>query len=240
MTNKAVRNIAPVKGGKKKTSVILLSAGQANRMKSHGPRPLVRITHELNLITHQLNVIKEALPNPEIILVCGHDGDRVMNNTPTDIIKVHNEFYETNNVVRSIGLGLRASTCDRALLIYGDLVFNYETLTNAKFDESSIFIDKSGLCSEDGVGCTFDDNDVAEQIMYDIPNKWAQIAYLTGRELYLLKTIAWNREKDRWFGFEALNEIIEKKGILKYQSPKNMKITDIDSSKDLLNIKSIL
>lgn len=236
----AVRNVRPIKAKKQKTSVIILGAGEANRMKSHGPRPLLRITNELNLITHQLNVIREAVPLNEIVLVCGHQAEKVMNNTPNDIVKIHNENYETTNVLRSIGLGLRACTTDRILIIYGDLLFNQEALSNAQLEESSVFIDRYGLLNSDSVGCTYDENLVVEQLLYDLPNKWAQIMFVTNRELSLLKNIAWDRDKDRLFGFEAVNEIINKNGRFVAQSPKNMKIVDIDSSKDLAYIKEII
>jgi choline kinase len=209
-------------------------------MKSHGPRPLLRVTNELNLITHQLNVIRDAIPLNEVVLVCGHQAEKVMNNTPNDIVKIHNENYETTNVLRSIGLGLRACTTDRVLILYGDLLFNPETLYNAQLEESSVFIDRHGLLSSDSVGCTYDDNLVVEQLLYDLPNKWAQIMFVANRELALLKTVAWDRDKDKLFGFEAVNEIIKKNGRFLAQSPKNMKIIDIDSSKDLVYIKEII
>lgn len=236
----AVRNVRPVRAKKQKTSVIILAAGEANRMKSHGPRPLLRVTNELNLITHQLNVIREAVPLNEIVLVCGHQAEKVMNNTPNDIVKIHNENYETTNVLRSIGLGLRACTTDRVLIVYGDLLFNQETLSNAQLEESSVFIDKYGLLTSDSVGCTHDENLVVEQLLYDLPNKWAQIMFVANRELALLKNVAWDRDKDKLFGFEAVNEIINKNGKFVAQSPKNMKIIDIDSSKDLAYIKEII
>lgn len=237
----AVRNVSPIKTVKKyKTSFILLCAGEANRMKSHGPIPLIRVTPELNLIQHQISIIKECIAIPEIIGVFGYEADKIMNNTSTDFVKVHNENYASSNIMRSIGLGLRASTADRALIIYGDLLFNRETLANAKLEESCLFTDRAGLFCQDSIGCTFNEQNVAEQLLYELPNKWVQIAYVMGREFNLLKSIAWNREKDKLFGFEAMNEIINKNGILHDHSPKNMKIIDIDSSKDLANIKKVI
>ncbi len=241
MSNFATRNVSPIKAGKKnKISVILLCAGEANRMKSHGPLPLLRITPDLNLIQHQINVIRDCIPVTEVIGVFGYEADKIMNNTPNDFVKIHNENFNTSGIMRSIGLGLRASTADRALIIYGDLLFNRDTLANAKFDTSSLFVDGAGLFSADSVGCTFNEQNMAEQLLYELPNKWVQIAYVMGKEFNLLKNIAWNREKDKLFGFEAMNEIINKNGVLYSQSPKGMKIIDIDCSKDLLNIKKVI
>lgn len=241
--NKALRNVSVVKnaGKKLKTSVIILAAGEAARMRSHGPRPLIRIYNNTNLISHQVDIINTALPNNEIILVCGCDADKVMNSAPTGIIKVHNENYENTNIVRSMALGLRAATTDRALFIYGDLVFNLETIDNAKLETSSIFVESPSvnLFNKDSVGCTIV-NDKIEHMLYNLEHRWVEIMFLTGKELSMFKTVVWNRDKDKLFGFEAVNEILARNANIAAQSPKNMKIIDIDSSKDLNNIKNII
>lgn len=242
--NKASRNVSVIRNATKrlKTSVILLSAGEANRMKSHGPRPLIRICNEKNLLNHQIEIINQALPNNEIILVAGYEADKVMNNCPPGIIRIQNENYDTTNVVRSMSLGLRAATTDRVLFIYGDLVFNLETLDNAKLEESCIFVepDNTNLFSADGVGCTLDKDSKVEYMLYDLEHKWVEIMFLTDKELSMFKNAIWNREKDKLFGFEPINSIIHKGASIKGHSPKNMKVIDIDSVKDLNNIKNVL
>tara|TARA_Y100001963_G_C6768775_1_gene443689 strand:+ start:42 stop:326 length:285 start_codon:yes stop_codon:yes gene_type:complete len=92
---------------------------------------------------------------------------------------------------------------------------------------------------DDEVGCNISNNYV-EQMLPDIENKWAQIAFLIGDELEMFKKICWNRDKSHYFGFEAMNEIIEKGGKFKSLSPQGMKITDVDSSKDLATAREIL
>ena len=239
--NRATRHVSGIKYNRNaKISIVILTAGEGNRMKSHGPRSLIRLTPEQNLITYQVDMLNKHFPNNEIILVCGHDAEKVMNNSPNSIIKIHNEKYEENNVVRSIGLGLRACTTERVLIIYGDLLFNNATFDNIILEDSTLLLEKEGLFSESSVGCTYDENQYAEQLLYDLPNKWVQIAFFTKKELSLLKTTVWNREKDKLFGFEAINEIINKNGRIKTLIPKNMKIIDIDSSKDLAYISQII
>jgi len=239
--NRAVRNVNPVKPGRKsKISVILLSAGEASRMKSHGPRSLIKVADDTNLIKYQSDTIVSAIPNNEIILVCGCEADRVMNHAPASIICVENERFDSTNIVRSMAIGLRAATSDKILFIYGDLIFNHDTLKNAKFEESSVFIDKEDFFDKSGVGCTINEKNNVEHMLYGLPNLWAQMVFLTGRELSIFKNIVWNREKEKLFGFEVLNELIDRRGTLKAQSPKNMKVADIDCTKDLLNIKKIL
>ena len=65
--------------------------------------------------------------------------------------------------------------------------------------------------TDDEVGCTIINNHV-EHILYDLPNKWAQIGYFVGKELQLLKQITFNPLNEKLLGFEAINEIINKGG----------------------------
>jgi len=234
------KNTTNIRGKKsQKYSIIIPSAGMGKRMRSYGPKSLIKITPEKNIVENQIEIINDNFTNHEIILVCGFEADKLMNNTPKNLIKIENENYEKTNVVRSIGLGLRAATSENVLVIYGDLVFNEETIKNLKPQCSSLIIDNSSTMKDDEVGCNISNNYV-EQMLPDIENKWAQIAFLIGDELEMFKKICWNRDKSHYFGFEAMNEIIEKGGKFKSLSPQGMKITDVDSSKDLATAREIL
>ena len=234
------KNTTNIRGKKsQKYSIIIPSAGMGKRMRSYGPKSLIKITPEKNIVENQIEIINDNFTNHEIILVCGFEADKLMNNTPKNLIKIENENYENTNVVRSIGLGLRAATSENVLVIYGDLVFNEETIKTLKPQCSSLIIDNSSTMKDDEVGCNISNNYV-EQMLPDIENKWAQIAFLIGDELEMFKKICWNRDKSHYFGFEAMNEIIEKGGKFKSLSPQGMKITDVDSSKDLATAREIL
>ena len=218
------KNTTNIRGKKsQRYSIIIPSAGMGKRMRSYGPKSLIKIAPDKNIVENQIEIINNNFTNHEIILVCGFEADKLMNNTPKNIIKIENENYENTNVVRSIGLGLRAATSDNVLVIYGDLVFNQETIKNLKPE----------------AGCNIS-NHYVEQMLPDIENKWAQIAFLIGDELEMFKKICWSRDKSHYFGFEAMNEIIEKGGKFKSLSPQGMKITDVDSSKDLVTARKIL
>ena len=162
-----------------------------------------------------------------------------MNSTPNNIIKIENENYEKTNVSRSIALGLRACTRDKVLVVYGDLLFNKDTFKNVSLKSSCLFIDKSGYMTKDEVGCNISNKKI-QYLIPDIENKWAQIMYLKGRELQLFSKNVYNRDNDTKFGFEILNKCIEAGANFDTLSPNNMRVTDIDTSKDLLIAKKIL
>ena len=81
--------------------VIIPSAGIGKRMKSYGCKSLLNIKNN-KLIDIQINTINNVIPNKEIILITGFDSDRLIANSPNDIIKIENENYYQNNVSKSI------------------------------------------------------------------------------------------------------------------------------------------
>jgi choline kinase len=211
--------------------VIIPSAGFGRRMKSYGCKSLLNIKNE-KLIDIQINLINKNLPNNEIILITGFDTERLMNNSPNNIIKIENEKYYENNVVRSIDIGLRATKDnDHILIVFGDILFNEFVLENINFSESSIII--SNHMSDNEVGCNINEKGYLEYMMFDLPNKWGHIVYLTAKELLLFKKLTWNKQSDKKFCFEIINEIINQGGKFKCLVNKNIKIMDIDTSKDL-------
>ena len=221
-----------------KISVIIPAAGMGRRMKSYGPKPLIKIGNS-TIIKNQIGLIQSYIPGAEIILIAGFKADKLMNETPSHIIKIENEGYEETNVVKSIGMGLRASTRPNNLVIYGDLVFNAITLQSLVLSESSLIANVDTMGDRE-VGCVINEYDMVENIMYDLPQKWGQIAFFCHKELKLLKEMCWDRKNHKKFGFEIINSIIDKGGKFKCVKNKDIKIVDIDSSKDIPMAASIL
>jgi choline kinase len=224
---------------KDKISIIIPAAGIGRRMKSYGPKPLIKIGNS-TIIKNQIGLLQAYLPNPNIILVCGFKAEKLMNESPSYILKVENEFYENTNVVRSIGMGLRvAGDAAKVLVVYGDLVFNSETIKNLPLEESCIIVTDQNM-GEEEVGCIINEENILANLMYDLPNKWGQISLFLGKELELLKQLCWNEKNSTKFGFEIINQIISRGGVFKCVYNSAIKIVDIDSSKDIQRAKEIL
>ena len=96
-------------------------------------------------------------------------------------------------------------------------------------DKGSSFLRKSE------VGVIVGENGVTN-FSFGLDDKWAQIACLTGKELDIFKQISTKEQTRQWFGYEALNYIIENGGKIDYVTPKSMKIFEIDTPKDLEKI----
>jgi len=218
--------------------IIIPAAGLGRRMKSCGPKPLISIKPNTTIIENQLKIFKKIVPNSNIILVTGFESDRLMNQTPDSLIKVENERYAETNVVRSIGMGLRACKND-VLIVYGDLIFNDFAIQALDFNNSCILVGNE-IMNDKEVGCIVNSRGSVENMMYDLPVKWGQISFFRGRELNLLKQICWNPQSYGLFGFEAFNYIIANGGKLAGCYNKKARVIDIDTNKDLEKVGTVL
>ena len=211
--------------------VIIPSAGVGRRMKSYGCKSLLNI-QDKKLIDIQLKCIDSTIPNKEIILVTGFDSERLMNNSPDDIIKIENEKYYENNVAKSIAIGLRATkNNDRVLIMFGDVLLNNSALEKIDYQRSCIII--SDHMESHEVGCNISNKGYLEYMMFDLPNKWGHIIYLTNKELTLFKKIIWSKQHEKKFCFEIINEVINQGGKIQCITDDHIKVMDIDTSKDL-------
>jgi len=222
-----------------KISVIIPAAGAGRRMKSYGPKSLIKVGKS-TIVSNQIQLINSQIPGAEIILICGFKSEKLMNETPSSIVKIENELYEETNVIRSIGRSLSATgKSEIVMIIYGDLVFNEEMLKCVDMAESSVVMD-SGTMSDNEVGCIVNDEGYLESIMYDLPEKWAQVLVLRGKELKAFKALCWDKRNYKKFGFEMINEVIKKGGQFRALRNDKIKVVDIDSSKDISRAKEIL
>jgi len=220
--------------------VIIPAAGMGRRMKSYGPKPLIQIGNS-TIIKNQISLLQTYIGSTALVLVCGFKATTLMNETPQYILKIENERYEETNVARSIGLGLRViATASKVIVIYGDLVFNSATIKSLDLEQSSIVVAGPDM-GENEVGCIIDhEHQQLSNLMYDLPYKWGQIAIFMGKELELLKHLCWDEKNYTKFGFEIINQILYKGGSFKCIQNPNIKIVDIDNSKDIEKAKEIL
>lgn len=230
--SRATRHVYPTKTQKSKYSVIIPSAGLSNRMKSYGPQSLIELNNE-TLLQRQLNWIDKNFPLNEVILIGGFEADKLFDNTPNHIIKIENERYEETNIIRSIAIGLRASTTDNVIILNGDLYFKDITIT---WPKHSCLLSCDLLMPKEEVGCVIT-NGFVTNIMYDLSTKWSQICYFEGNELDIFRELCYNKDNEKKYTFELINEIIDLGYQIQCISPKNFWCIDIDSITDLKAIK---
>jgi choline kinase len=233
MSNVATRHVFPTKG--KKYSILIPAAGMGTRMKSYGPKCLIPLNKTHTVLTRQLRIIEETLQNYEVILVGGFEFEKLQRTVPPSVKLIQNADYQDTNVGHSISLGIQKCNHDNILIIYGDLVFHKKAL-ECSFDRQSKIL-TSDFMKDQEVGCTAQNN-ILEQIFYDLDNKWAQIAYLTGLEREMLVNAPQENNSYK-FGFELINHIINHRGKFLVEQPLNFKAFDIDTSYDIPIAKKI-
>ncbi len=239
----AVRHIASAKrtipGKSSELSVIIPAAGIGKRMKlKECPKSLVEIKDHKTLIEKQLHSIWHIYPKADIILSIGYGANLIRNALQDYPVRfVYNPIYETTGVAFSIGLGLQASISSKCLVVYGDLIFNDDCIQTITEGKSKILIDTNKCLNPDEVGLILDEHKLVSNFSFGLSTKWAQIAYLEGKELEIFKKACYKEEAYRWFGYEALNEIINSGGVLESHSVHSSMIFDIDTPQDLQKAK---
>lgn len=219
-------------------TVIIPAAGLGRRMKSYGPKSLVELANGQTVIARQLELIKVTFPTSDVVVVVGYEADKLCKHLPQYVRTVENELYEYTNVSRSIELALRASRCKRALIIFGDLVFDRELLGNIMPLRDSFVVveNQNGRQHEVGVNIV---DEKAACFSYGLEHQWAHIAYLTGKELEIFKKVASQKEKRKHFAFEILNDVIDRGGQITVKHT-NSSLVEIDVSKNIADAQLII
>ena len=174
-------------------------------------------------------------PKADIFIIVGFESDKIRKKLSKYPVRlIHNPIHETSNVLYSIGLAMQAIISNEVIIVYGDLIFNEAAIRNLR-GASKVVVDNQNLFKKSEVGLTIEDKK-AVHFSFGLDVKWAQIAYLTGKELEIFKGVSIRDEASQWFGYEGLNYVLEKGGTLESIGPRNMKIFEIDSAKDLEKI----
>lgn len=219
-------------GEEKPLSVIIPVAGIGHRMKSYGPKCLLSVDGRYTILDNIIRLVRNTYENCEIIVCVGFEADKVISSLDKDIRVVENQMYTHTNTVESLRLALNNKIHDDVLIIYGDLVFNSKTIQNTSEKESYAIVDSGNNFDKNDVGLTIVDESITS-FAYGLDVKWAQIVFLTGRELKLFHRYCSDRSKSKLYAFEILNMVLRNGGKIKSYEPANMKIKEIDSVKDL-------
>jgi choline kinase len=218
-------------------TIIIPAAGMGRRMKSYGPKSLIDLGNGQSVINRQISLLNRKFPKAKIVVVVGFEKEKIISALPPDVSFLVNPIYATTNVSYSINLALNYYQPKKVLLVYGDLVFNEATLDFA-LDKSFIIVDSKQQIRDSEVGVTVVNGEVS-QMSYGLTTKWAHIAYLDGKELSIFID-NFTKQLQRYYGFEMLNIILNNGGSLQAIEPENMRIVEIDSSKDIKQAKDLI
>lgn len=234
--NRFTKSITSIKNQRNdgNVSAIILSAGSGSRIKSNEPRALLKIGNN-TLIEHQISVIKNTFNNPEIVGVFGVGFDKIIKKIGTKIRIIENQLHEATNTSESLRLGINNTMMDNVLFFHGDLYFEQDIFDNLSFTKSFLIIDNGDHFNEYEVGVTTNLKKVSI-LSYGLPDKWCQIAFLTGRELKIARNLfaKFSQDDKKLLSFEVINKIIDLGGNFEFHINK-APIIEIDCIKDLNN-----
>tara|TARA_Y100000385_G_C12714530_1_gene476024 strand:+ start:53 stop:607 length:555 start_codon:yes stop_codon:yes gene_type:complete len=183
-------------------------------------------------------MIKQHFHEPEVISVLGYDVKRIIKKSEHNLRVVENQLYDETNSSESLRLAVNNCENESFMFMHGDLLFNQETLINS-YKKSFILVDNNGLFkdSEVGVTTTTESNGKsnASIMSYGLNCKWGQMAYFTGAEFKMLKSVVSKmQQKDKkMLSFEIINKVIQMGGVFECLEPENMVIIEIDRIKDI-------
>lgn len=216
--------------------VIIPAAGAGRRMRSYGPKCLINLNKKENIIVRQLRILESVFGEINPILVVGYQFDKIKKrNFPIKLIVNH--IFDLTNVAFSLNLALRTIRSPEVLIVYGDLVFGENIFKDRKNEHSWLMVDKEKYFDDHEVGINYGQQ--INILSYGLPEKWAQIAYLTGKELELTRRCVNQKSAQNFLGFEIMNCVIDNGGQL-FPYIANDFIVDVDTVKDLNLAKTLV
>ena len=217
-------------------SIIIPAAGMGYRMKSYGPKALIKLNKRYTLIERQVRILKKNYPKSEIFVVVGFESEKIISALSKYPVKfIFNPIHEETNVLYSIGLAIRASSFDEVIIAYGDLIFNHKAIKDLR-GNSKVVVETNGFMKKEEVGVVLSSDNFVTNMSFGIDLKWGQIAYLKEKELEIFKQISTQKECKNWFGYEGINYVIENGGKIESFDHKSIRIFEIDGAKDLEKI----
>lgn len=207
-----VHRIKSKGGGKDSTlSIIILSSTPGYRMRSFGPKCLIKDRHGHSILEHQIAIFEENFNNYELIVVGGFEADKLAKNLPNKVRMVENQLFNQENEISDIRLAINNTLNNNLLIIFGDMYFSSGAIKDIT-EKSSLLIDNNSKMLEDDIGTTVVDEYVTIMSMSIKSPKWSKVAYFSDKESKLLRQFVSNRDNSRLFLFEGINYILENGG----------------------------
>ena len=213
-------------------------------MKSIGSKSLLKIRKTKHIIDHQIEQIQSISKKIRIHIATGFDNEKIKkivskyNNPNINIL--HNADYETTNYGRSVELLINNLQEDSngLFILCSGVLFKKNTFHHTCLKNNSKIFLLNNTKSNFNIGCTIGDK--IEYMFYDLPEPWAECAFLNSEAIGRLKNLATSKTIKQMYVFEILNDLMsqnvnfEKKYILKG------KFFKINGTKDLTKARAFI
>lgn len=217
--------------------IILLAAKANKKLRKCGAKPIIKISSRQTILQRQVSILKKYFNKFNLHLVVGFRQDEIIQHaheTYNRINIIENKEYDNLNIAHSIKLGLQQTTRNNIMIMYGDLVFSRHIFDKTNFCISNVFIENYKNLHNRSIGCIIN-NGQLQNMMWNIPDKWCQIAFFSKREAEILRQLDIN---SRHFTYQIINNMIENGGKFNAEKIKGH-IIDVDTTKDIKKANEI-
>jgi choline kinase len=219
-------------------NIIIPAAGIGRRMKSYGPKALVKV-NDKSIIEHQLTKLQTVYPGSKVYIVTGFEHDKIRNCfyqwhynqmfSKLEIHLIYNPLYELTNNAYSTMLAMEKAKSGDYLIINGDVIFSEQHIKC--LNKTGCVVDAGGYIENREIGVNIN-NDTILSFAYGSKTKWAQIAYLEDKHREKYIRIAKDERSYKWFTFEVFDKMINE-GVEFNVAYTDSFLLEVDTIKDI-------
>ena len=211
-------------------TAILIGAAPGRNSASYGPKSLFDICGK-TLLRRQVEELHKA-GIYDIVGVFGFEAESLVKPCRELYVRfVENYYwdYRDSGMVRSIDYGLKIAVSPKVLIIHADILFEAHSILDLH-NNTSVLIDGSKQIGKNKPGAVLTEGAVTH-FHYGLPNKWCQVAMLTGPELSKARDLCHAEKNWRLTTFEMLNLLIDHQGRIEY-TMNHYNIKEIETHQD--------
>lgn len=208
---------------------VILNAGRGYRIKSYGPKCLLKLDDGQTILERQLRLITKKYKNAKFHNCIGFESHKILKNKSYkdyNVINTINEKFEDTNDLYSLKCVVDTGAVDSGCFVFhGDIIFDESHLpkppkATTLYTSQNTDKNKLGINSNNGI---------AHYLIWESINTWAEYCYLDAETIRTIKNY---QCRDKEYLFEFLNLIIDKGKQIKVE-PFGSEIIDVDLLSDL-------
>lgn len=196
------------------TTVIILAAGISKKMSSYGNRSLLKINGK-TLLQHQIDSFRSCNKNINIIVVVGHDSDKIIKQH-NNVKYIVNQDYRNTCNGHSALLGLESPNKGDFIIINNDLFITHDIAELIINNKNSVLVEDYEE-NKTGKLVAAHQNNTLLKLGYNLNKnlpKWSQVINISESKVGELKKSMSKKERQKWMLHEHINFIIETKSFL--------------------------
>jgi hypothetical protein len=189
----------------KSISLIIPAARFINGMTVH--HSFLKLGGGRTLLDDQIAKASQVFPKANIYIVAGEGIEK--HDFPANVHVLENPAYAETGTAKSVGIGLRASTDDLALVIEGNVLLGNETLKcfdQIKRKPESCILSGELIRGEVGV---YSEGGYVKNMFYGLKSSWLKIVLLTRADIVRYNAIAHLPANKTLLSHEVLNQMVD-------------------------------